>query len=70
VDFSLQGATAFISNAQGLTASEFFGSGATFEAGSINDVTVVGAGSIAGDRSVSLGSSINNTANDSVAVGL
>lgn len=69
VDLLLQGATAYISNPQGLTNSEFFGSGATFELGSTANVTVVGAGSKAGDRSVSVGSSINNTANDSVAIG-
>ncbi len=69
VDLILQGASAYISNPQGKTRSEFFGAGATFDASSTTDMTVVGFGSTAGDRGTSIGSSVNNSGNDTVAIG-
>ncbi len=59
----------FITNSQGFSGSEFFGAGSTIAGGSSTDATVFGSASSAGDRSVSFGSSINNTANDAVAIG-
>ncbi len=68
LDLTLQGATAYISNAQGFTRSESFGNLARFNTGG-DDAVAIGYNARAGLQSVVIGSGNDNPANNSITIG-